>query len=34
LYCTVLTAHTAAPPFFQNPALNRESNQHAIVIHI
>jgi hypothetical protein len=33
-YCTVLTAHTAAPSFFQNPALDRESNLHAIIIHI
>jgi len=27
-------AHTAAPSFFQNPALDRESNPHAIVIRI
>jgi len=27
-------AHTAAPSFFQNPALDRESNLHAIVIRI
>jgi len=33
LYCIVLTAHTEAP-FFQNPALDRESNPHMIVIHI
>jgi len=24
-------AHTAAPSFFQNPALDRESNPHVIV---
>ena len=34
LYCIVLTAHTAAVSFFQNPALNRESNPHAVIIHI
>jgi len=33
LYCIVLTARTAAP-FFQNPALDRESNLHSIVIHV
>jgi hypothetical protein len=33
-YCIVLTAGTAALSFFQNPALNRKSNPHAIVIHI
>jgi hypothetical protein len=30
----VLTAHTAAPLFFENPALDRGSNPHAIVIRI
>jgi len=34
LYCIVLIARTAAPSFFQNPALDRESNPHAIVIRI
>jgi len=34
LYCIVLTARTAAPSFFQNPALDRESNPHVIVIRI
>jgi len=34
LYCIVLTAHTAALLFFQNPALDRESNLHATVIRI
>jgi len=34
LYCIVLTACTAAPSFFQNPALDRESNPQAIVIRI
>jgi len=34
LYCIVLTVRTAAPSFFQNPALNHESNPHAIVICI
>ena len=33
-YCIVLTARTAALPFFQNPALDRESNPHAILIRI
>jgi len=32
LYCIVLTAHTAAPLFFQNPALGRESNPHLIFL--
>jgi len=27
-------ARTVALSFFQNPALNRESNPHAILIHI
>jgi len=27
-------ARTVAPSFFQNPALDRESNPHAIVTHI
>jgi len=27
-------AHTAAPSFFQNPVLDRESNPHTIVIRI
>jgi len=31
LYCIVLTARTS---FFQNPALDRESNPHAIVIRV
>jgi hypothetical protein len=31
LYFIVLTARTAALPFFQNPALDRESNPHAKV---
>jgi len=34
LYCIVLTAHTVAQSFFQNPALDRESNAHAIEICI
>jgi len=34
LYFIVLTARTAAPSFFQNPALDRESNPHTIVICI
>jgi len=34
LYCIILTARTAALSFFQNPALDRESNQHAILILI
>ena len=33
-YCIVLMAHTAALSFFQNPALDRESNLHAILIDI
>jgi len=35
-YCTrnVHTARTAALSFFQNPALDRESNPHAILIRI
>ena len=33
-YCIVLTARTAALSFFQNPALDRESNLHAILIRI
>ena len=33
-YCIFLTARTAAPTFFQNPALDRKSNPHAILIHI
>ena len=32
-YC-ILTARTAAVSFFQNPALDRESNPRAILIHI
>jgi len=34
LYCTALAARTVALSFFQNPALDRESNPHAIVIRI
>ena len=34
LYCIVLTARTAALSFFQNPALDHESNLHMIMIHI
>jgi hypothetical protein len=34
LYCIVLTACTAALSFFQNPALDRESNLHTIIICI
>ena len=34
LYCIVLTARTAALSFFQNPAHDRESNPHAILICI
>jgi len=36
LYCVLLffTAHTPAPSFFQNPAHDRESNPHAILIRI
>ena len=30
-YCIVLTASTAALSFFQNSALERESNPHAIL---
>ena len=30
-YCIVLTARTAALSFFQNPALDGESNPHAIL---
>jgi len=33
-YCIVLTERTAAISFFQNPALDRESNPHAILISI
>jgi hypothetical protein len=33
-YCIVLTARTAALSFFQNPALDRESNPHAILIRV
>jgi len=34
LYCIVLTTRTAASSFFQNPALDRESNPHVIAIRI
>ena len=34
LYCIVLTARTVAVSFFQNPALDHESNPHAIIIRI
>jgi len=34
LYFIVLTARTAAPSFFQNPAHDGESNPHAIAIRI
>jgi hypothetical protein len=34
LYCTVLMACTAALSFFQNPALDRESDQHMILTSI
>jgi len=34
LYCIVLTTRTAALSFFQNPALDRGSNPHAIIIRI
>jgi hypothetical protein len=34
LYRIVLTARTAAQQFFQNPALDRESNPHVIIIRI
>ena len=30
LYCIVLTARTASPSFFQNPAHDRECNPHLI----
>ena len=33
-YYIVLTARTAALSFFQNPALDRESNPRAILIRI
>jgi hypothetical protein len=33
-YCIVLTAPTEALSFFQNPALDRESNPHAILTRI
>jgi len=33
-YCIVLTARTAAVSLFQNPALDRESNPHTILIRI
>jgi len=33
-YCIVRTASTAALSFFQNPALDSESNPHAILIRI
>ena len=33
-YCIVLTARTAALSFSQNPAVDRESNPQAILIHI
>jgi hypothetical protein len=33
-YCIVLTTRTAAVSFFQNPALDRISNPHAILIRI
>jgi len=33
-YCIVLTARTAALSFYQNPALDRESNLPAILIRI
>jgi len=34
LYCIALTACTAALSCFQNPAHDRESNPHAILIRI
>jgi len=34
LYHIVLMVFTAAVSFFQNPTHNRESNPHAILIHI
>ena len=33
-YCIILTPSTAALSFFQNPAFDRESNPHAILIRI
>jgi hypothetical protein len=33
-YCIALTARKAALSFFQYPALDRESNPHAILIRI
>ena len=33
-FCIVLTARTAALSFFQNPAVDRDSNPHAILIRI
>ena len=33
-YCIVLMARREVLSFFQNPALDRESNPHAILIHI
>ena len=33
-YCIVLTASTAALSFFQNTALDRESNPHGILIRM
>jgi len=34
LYCIVVTARTAAASFYQNPALDCESNPHTTVIRI
>jgi len=34
LYCIALTARTAALLFLKNPAHDRESNPHAILIRI
>ena len=34
LYFIVLMARTAAPSFFQNPAHDRKSNLHMILIRI
>ena len=34
MYCIVLTARTADLSFFQNPAQDRESNPHAILIRM
>jgi hypothetical protein len=34
LYCIVLTAHTAAPSFFQTPSLDHKSNPHVFAIRI